>query len=60
MYLILPMIKKLYTSVSVADDKDNLININIRNLENDIYILKKQKSKNTKGVVYGRNKKVRF
>ena len=46
MYLILPMIKKkLYTSVSVADDKDNLININIRNLENEIYILKKQKSK---------------
>lgn len=46
LYVVLPMIqKKMYANVSVDEEKSNLVKINIQNLENEIYILKKQKQK---------------
>jgi len=46
LYMVIPMIqKKIYNNVSVDEEKTNLININIQNLKNEIYILKKQKEK---------------
>lgn len=60
-YLIMPIIKKkLYTNVSVDNDKNNLININIRNLENEIYILNAQKRKIEKELSMAGIRKVDF
>ena len=44
--MVLPIIqKKMYANVSVDEEKSNLVKINIQKLENEIYILKKQKQK---------------